>query len=62
MQEADKVNNFSVIGIFIVTLINVFLSTFGGAPSSGMSAEPKADTTTMTDEVKPPVDEPIILH
>lgn len=32
MKEADRVNNISVIGIFMVTLINVFLSTFGGAP------------------------------
>lgn len=34
MKEADRVNNISVIGIFMVTLINVFLSTFGGAPQN----------------------------
>lgn len=34
MREADRVNNFGVIGIFLVTLINVFLSTFSGSPGS----------------------------
>ncbi|XP_037024544.1 uncharacterized protein LOC119066282 isoform X1 [Bradysia coprophila] len=63
MQEADKVNNFSVIGIFIVTLINVFLSTFGGAPSSsGFSEGPKADATAMNDEGASAVTEPPIIH
>lgn len=32
MEEADRVNNIGVIGIFLVTIINVALSTFGGAP------------------------------
>lgn len=56
MQEADKVNNFSVIGIFIVTLINVFLSTFGGAPQSGS----KTETTVIPEETKAPTTDPII--
>lgn len=64
MQEADRVNNFSVIGIFIVTLINVFLSTFGGAPQSGNFAEgSKTETTTvMADDTKAAANEPIIHH
>lgn len=33
MEEADRVNNIGVIGIFLVTVINVALSTFGGAPA-----------------------------
>lgn len=32
MKEADRVNNIGVMGIFLVTVINVALSTFGGAP------------------------------
>lgn len=60
MQEADKVNNFSVIGIFIVTLINVFLSTFGGAPQSGSFTEgSKVETSNDT---KTPENEPVIHH
>lgn len=63
MQEADKVNNFSVIGIFIVTLINVFLSTFGGAPQSGgLSAASKTDTAVISDEAKVSATDPVILH
>ncbi|KAG4072355.1 hypothetical protein HA402_004287 [Bradysia odoriphaga] len=63
MQEADKVNNFSVIGIFIVTLINVFLSTFGGAPSSsGFSEGSKADAGAMNVEGTSAVTEPPIVH
>lgn len=63
MQEADRVNNFSVVGIFIVTLINVFLSTFGGAPSpGGFSGESKPDTATLDDDTNSAVTEPVILH
>lgn len=31
---ANKINNFTVVGIFIVTVINVFISAFGVAKSS----------------------------
>lgn len=63
MQEADKVNNFSVIGIFIVTLINVFLSTFGGAPqSAGFTEGSKTETAVIPDETKTPATDPIIHH
>lgn len=39
MKEADRANNFGVIGIFLVTLINVFLSTFSGSPGGGSGAK-----------------------
>ncbi|RZC33687.1 Ninjurin domain containing protein [Asbolus verrucosus] len=29
---ANKINNFTIIGIFIVTVVNVFISAFGVAP------------------------------
>ncbi|XP_069692923.1 ninjurin-A-like isoform X2 [Periplaneta americana] len=32
--KADRINNFTVIGIFLVTAINVFISAFGVADSS----------------------------
>lgn len=38
MLEADRVNNISVIAIFMITLINVFLSTFGGGPQAATAA------------------------
>lgn len=28
---ANKINNFTIIGIFLVTVINVFISAFGVA-------------------------------
>lgn len=34
MARADRINNLSVIGIFLITLINVFISTFGNNGSS----------------------------
>lgn len=30
MKSADRFNNISVIGVFLITLINVFISTFNG--------------------------------
>lgn len=66
MQEADRVNNFSVIGIFIVTLINVFLSTFGGAPSSASADYTEASKTdvvaALSDDSESAVTEPTIQH
>lgn len=38
MKEADRVNNIGVMGIFLVTIINVALSTFGGTPSPKSTA------------------------
>lgn len=46
MKEADRVNNFGVIGIFLVTLINVFLSTFSGSPAGAKDAAASVITTT----------------
>ncbi|KDR09689.1 ninjurin-2-like [Zootermopsis nevadensis] len=37
--KADRINNFTVIGIFLVTIINVFISAFGVADSTS-SVEP----------------------
>lgn len=46
MKEADRANNFGVIGIFLVTLINVFLSTFSGSPGGGSGTK---ETTTIAE-------------
>jgi hypothetical protein len=32
--KADRINNFTVIGIFLITIINVFISAFGVADST----------------------------
>lgn len=29
--KADRINNFTVIGIFLITIVNVFISSFGVA-------------------------------
>lgn len=29
--KADRINNFTVLGIFLVTIVNVFVSAFGVA-------------------------------
>lgn len=55
MEEADRVNNIGVIGIFLVTVINVALSTFGGAPAPkeimvpGMPLSPDAAGSSAVD-------------
>lgn len=34
--QAKKINNYVVVGVFLITIINVFIATFGVAsPSSG---------------------------
>ncbi|XP_035784470.1 uncharacterized protein LOC118462678 isoform X1 [Anopheles albimanus] len=43
MKRATHVNNLSVVGVFMVTLINVFISTFNGS-----QAEIVGSTTTAT--------------
>lgn len=37
--KADKINNFTVIGIFLITVVNVFIASFGVSqlPTSGGS-------------------------
>lgn len=42
MARADRINNLSVIGIFLITLINVFISTFG---NNGSSADKNLSTS-----------------
>lgn len=42
--SADRINNLSVFGVFLITLINVFVSTFGNVSSGGGSSS--ATTTT----------------
>ncbi|PSN55858.1 hypothetical protein C0J52_02772 [Blattella germanica] len=37
--KADRINNFTVVGIFLITIINVFISAFGVADSTS-SVEP----------------------
>lgn len=36
MKEASHMNNLSVAGVFLVTLINVFISTFNGTGGEGL--------------------------
>lgn len=31
--RADRINNFTIIGIFLITTVNVFITAFGVAPS-----------------------------
>ncbi|XP_055604226.1 uncharacterized protein LOC129752476 [Uranotaenia lowii] len=38
MREADRINDLSVIGIFLITLINVFISTFNGSNAGSFSS------------------------
>ncbi|XP_055687946.1 uncharacterized protein LOC129792665 [Lutzomyia longipalpis] len=40
MASADRINNLSVLGVFLITLINVFISTFGGSSASGAAPAP----------------------
>lgn len=44
MKAANKFSNLSIIGVFLITLINVLISTFNG---SNFSPE-KTDLTTTT--------------
>lgn len=46
--SADKINNLSIFGVFLITLINVFVSTFGNVPA----ASPSASTPTNTSLVE----------
>ncbi|XP_026482409.1 ninjurin-1-like [Ctenocephalides felis] len=36
--RADKINNYTVIGIFLITIVNVFVSSFGVANPPGQTA------------------------
>jgi hypothetical protein len=43
MRSADKVNNFSIYGVFLITLTNFLISAFSGTNTSlaGPDADPK---------------------
>lgn len=50
MQSADRFNNISVIGVFLITLINVFISTFNGSnlvPKGGATLNESVTTPTV---------------
>lgn len=46
MRSADRINDLSVIGVFLITLVNVFISTFNGS-NAGIYT---SDTIPMSDE------------
>lgn len=48
MRSADRINDLSVIGVFLITLVNVFISTFNGSNSGPYSSEviPISDDVT----------------
>ena len=50
MQSADRFNNISVIGVFLITLINVFISTFNGS-----NLVPKGGATLNASVTTPPI-------
>lgn len=50
MQSADRFNNISVIGVFLITLINVFISTFNGT-----NLVPKGGATLNASVTTPPI-------
>lgn len=51
MRSADRINDLSVIGVFLITLVNVFISTFNGSNSGPYSGEavPISDDVTGPD-------------
>ena len=38
-HKANKLNNLVVLGVFLITVINVFISAFGIEPMDGMDPE-----------------------
>ncbi|CAO1342039.1 unnamed protein product [Diamesa serratosioi] len=51
MQSANRFNNISVIGVFLITLINVFISTFNGT-----NIVPKEAATLNASETLQPIE------
>lgn len=52
--SADRINNLSIFGVFLITLINVFVSTFGNVPAASAPAAtnsssvgPQVETSSM---------------
>ncbi|XP_055628022.1 ninjurin-B-like [Toxorhynchites rutilus septentrionalis] len=39
MKSADRINDLSIIGVFLITLINVFISTFNGSSTAPFAGE-----------------------
>ncbi|XP_059614091.1 ninjurin-A-like [Phlebotomus argentipes] len=56
MASADRINNLSVLGVFLITLINVFISTFGGSSASGAAPAPNIPVPSPDAPKPPPVD------
>lgn len=54
MQSADRINDFSVIGVFLITLINVFISTFNGSNSGPYAGEVIPMSSDVTSPLPPP--------
>ena len=50
--KANKINNFTIVGIFIINVINVFISAFGVA-STTTDVEPLriVDNVTLQEEI-----------
>lgn len=46
MHTANKINNFTTIGIFLVTVVNVFICSFGVV--NGTALSPLVNVTTST--------------
>lgn len=42
MKSADKFNNFSIYGVFLITLTNFLISAFSGANTSSAASTSKA--------------------
>ena len=38
-EKANRLNNFVVLGVFLITVVNVFISAFGIEPMDGMDPE-----------------------
>ncbi|XP_050073007.1 ninjurin-B-like [Anopheles maculipalpis] len=61
MKAASHMNNLSVAGVFLVTLVNVFISTFNGAGVGPMSTQDQAsvpqNASTLTTQQAPFVEQ-----
>ncbi|GAB0097884.1 Ninjurin [Sergentomyia squamirostris] len=54
LASANRVNNLSVLGVFLITLINVFISTFGGSNTAGPAPSTPGVTPPSSEVPKPP--------
>ncbi|XP_053674690.1 ninjurin-A-like [Anopheles nili] len=57
MSKASHMNNISVAGVFLVTLVNVFISTFNGS-GTNFDRYPE-NCITIAPPVIPPTSEPV---